>query len=91
MTLAPPRVAPWMDRAACITEDPELFCRVDSIDAATATCARCPVRDVCLTDALRDEQGLVARRRYGIRGGLTPAERWAISERRAYRGKGRSR
>ena len=82
----------WRHRAACLTEDPELFCRDDdSIDAATATRARCPVRDVCLTDALRDEQGLGATSRYGIRGGLTPAERWAISERRAYRGKGRSR
>jgi hypothetical protein len=40
--------------------------------AAKTVCAGCPVRDECLTDALEWE---VPSRRFGIRGGFTPAER----------------
>jgi len=39
---------------------------------AVAVCARCPVRDECLDDAVdRDD-------RHGIRGGMTPAGRKAL-------------
>lgn len=45
----------------------------------------CPVREVCLTQALVDEWGmsLPDRRREGIRGGFTPADRadWERRER----------
>ncbi|MBQ1163739.1 WhiB family transcriptional regulator, partial [Streptomyces sp. A73] len=36
---------------------------------------RCYVRQQCLAETLRAEQGRRAYSRYGIAGGLTPAER----------------
>lgn len=38
-------------------------------DVARQVCARCPVRDACLQDAL------LTRDRFGMRGGLSPHER----------------
>lgn len=43
--------------------------------AAAALCAGCPVIEACLTAAMEAEGDLVARNRYGIRGGLTPKAR----------------
>lgn len=42
---------------------------------ATALCAGCPVKRVCLEDALADEKGLSGRSRYLVRGGYTPKGR----------------
>ena len=66
----------WRERAACREIDPELFfpaaesgpARTRQVAAAKAVCARCPVREQCLTEAL-------ARIPYGIAGGLTEHER----------------
>jgi hypothetical protein len=66
----------WRSRAACRTEPPELFfptaesgpARAAQVAAAKAVCARCPVRQDCLVEALR-------RIPYGICGGLTEHER----------------
>lgn len=44
--------------------------------AARALCAGCPVKQECLTDALREEEGLGPRSRNLVRGGLTPSERY---------------
>jgi WhiB family redox-sensing transcriptional regulator len=73
MTAALSRVrAGWRWRAACARPgvDPELFFPEGGRpEPAKRICARCPVREACLADAIatRDE--------YGIRGGTTPIER----------------
>ena len=66
----PAGVEAWWPRAACKGTDQSLFFADDSesIAAAKAVCARCPVREQCLDFAL---QG----RHYGIWGGLTDKER----------------
>ncbi|MBQ1163502.1 WhiB family transcriptional regulator, partial [Streptomyces sp. A73] len=48
----------------------------DNADLATWICReRCYVRQQCLAETLRAEQGRRADSRYGIAGGLPPAER----------------
>lgn len=66
----------WRRRAACCSEDPELFFPVGSagpalmqIAEAKKICARCPVQTPCLRFAL------VTGQDYGIWGGRTEAER----------------
>lgn len=44
---------------------------------AVAICQRCPHRATCLTEALDEERD--AEYRYGVRGGLTAAERDRIA------------
>jgi positive regulator of sigma E activity len=46
--------------------------------AAKAVCATCPEKQECLTMALRAEVGEPVSLRFGIYGGLTPAERFAL-------------
>lgn len=73
---------PWMDDAACKDEPPDTFFppsegnRQDTPDhpmweRGKAICAGCPVVDDCLAYAVRNEK-------YGLWGGLTPAERSAL-------------
>jgi WhiB family redox-sensing transcriptional regulator len=70
----------WRDRAACLTEDPELFFPVGTtsdediykIIDAKAICTRCEVRTKCLAWAL--ENGMS----HGIWGGMTEDERRAL-------------
>lgn len=64
----------WRDRAACLGLDTDMFFPHPSEDpsAALAVCAACPVREECLTDALKVEP---SSKRYGIRGGLTAKAR----------------
>ncbi len=66
----------WLQRAACVDEDPELFFPVGTTgpalrDLATAksVCARCPVRRECLSWALRTGQAA------GVWGGTCEEER----------------
>jgi WhiB family redox-sensing transcriptional regulator len=65
------RPAPWMRQAACRNSDPELFFptrgATDTVAAAQAICADCPVWVECL------EYGLFERQ--GIWGGLTDRQR----------------
>lgn len=74
----------WRHRAACLTEDPELFFPVGNtgpalaqIEEAKKICARCVVRDQCLTWALENGQD------HGVWGGLSEDERRAIKRRAA--------
>jgi WhiB family redox-sensing transcriptional regulator len=74
----------WRTRAACRGEDPELFFPVGSTGPALAqiaeakqACARCPVREACLTFALSTGQD------HGIWGGLTEDERRNLRRERA--------
>lgn len=72
----------WWRRAACRGCDPEVFfptgstapADVRQIERAKSVCRGCPVRECCLSWAMRFEA-------HGIWGGTTPAERRA--ERRA--------
>ncbi len=64
----------WQEAAACHGRT-SLFYAEDqwSQRIACAICQTCPVRSECLDEARATEDP--ARRRYGVRGGLTPAER----------------
>ena len=72
----------WRQDAACSGMDPEYFFSSEEIAAkrerpereagAKDICARCEVRDECLAYAIE------AGERYGIWGGLNPAERRAF-------------
>ncbi|MFC4001892.1 WhiB family transcriptional regulator [Prauserella oleivorans] len=73
----------WRHRAACRDEDPELFFPVSDMGPgaqqtaeAKSICARCPVRDQCLSYAL--DNGLD----FGVFGGLTERERRELVRRR---------
>ena len=62
----------WRHKAACLTEDPELFFPVGNtgpalqqIEEAKAVCHRCPVMDTCLKWAIETSQDA------GVWGGLT--------------------
>lgn len=61
----------WQQQAACGGMDPGLFFpeRGESVEAAKAVCALCPVRQECLDFAL------VSRETHGIWGGLSERER----------------
>ena len=74
----------WMGESLCSQTDPSLFFS-DKIGSspskmALAVCEACPVRDVCLEDALVYESGEIdtgqsLAEAHGIRGGLTARQR----------------
>lgn len=77
-----PRPAHWSADAACREADPDLFyAEGDTGTALLETaeakrfCARCPVREPCLAEAL--ERG----ERHGVWGGLDTAERRTVTRR----------
>lgn len=81
------RSSDWRAFAACQGEDPELFFPLGGdgrwaaqIQQAKAICGRCPVRQACLDDALKEEGG--RHYRYGIRGGLSETQRRREYEKR---------
>ena len=59
----------WMDHAACLGMDPELFHprRGESTKPAKAVCATCPVQTDCLQWALK------TRQHWGVWGGRSIA------------------
>jgi WhiB family redox-sensing transcriptional regulator len=69
----------WMDDAACLEEDPELFFPDSSTGGhaslAKAVCRRCDVLQVCLSWALETEQP------DGIWGGQNARERRRLQRR----------
>ena len=67
----------WRELADCRGSDLDLWysTAAASIDTARGYCHGCPVRALCLEDALDAEYGLPASKRFGTRAGLTPAER----------------
>ena len=69
----------WRHRAACLTEDPELFFPIGNtgpalmqIAEAKKVCRRCDVREACLQWALDAGQD------HGVWGGLSEDERRAM-------------
>jgi len=74
----------WRHRAACLTEDPELFFPIGSsgpalaqVEVAKRICMRCDVREQCLAWALENGQD------HGVWGGLSEDERRALKRRQA--------
>lgn len=48
------------------------------IDEAKRACARCPLLADCLREALEQEDSKDGGSRFGVRGGLTPRERYRL-------------
>ncbi|MGW2342912.1 WhiB family transcriptional regulator [Streptomyces sp. NPDC001661] len=78
----------WLDRAACVEEDPDLFFpvgttgpAVDDVEAAKEVCRRCPVIMECLRWAVATGQTT------GVWGGASESERAGLlrAERRRAR------
>jgi WhiB family redox-sensing transcriptional regulator len=76
----------WRTRAACSSEDPELFFpigttgpAVEQVEAAKRVCAGCAVREDCLEFALASNQEA------GIWGGFTEDERRTLKRARQRR------
>ncbi len=69
--------------AACLNHWPDLWhCdHPEDTAIAVAICRTCPVRQMCLDDALTEEDGVGAGYRYGIRGALTPTQRSRLDHR----------
>ena len=71
-------------KAACLTEDPELFFPIGNtgpallqIEEAKRVCRRCEVREQCLNWALDNGQD------HGVWGGMSEDERRALKRRQA--------
>lgn len=71
---------PWRERAACKGRDVNIFFARTKAgqEVAKAVCRNCPVRRICLDDALAYEGKKRASGRYGVVGGLTAIERAQI-------------
>lgn len=69
----------WVWSAACLDGDVNLWFDLDdaTIEEAKQVCATCPARQPCLDNAMTEEANVGMSYRFGIRGGLTPAERWS--------------
>jgi WhiB family redox-sensing transcriptional regulator len=80
-----PEGGDWRQQAACAQPgiDPEWFFPDPGHQGKRAkrVCARCPVRDACLTSAL----AIPEAEDYGVRGGLTQRERLQLRRRLARR------
>lgn len=76
------RAADWRDRALCAlpaNRTVDFFPHPtdeQGIAKATALCEACPVRQLCLLDAIAQEGGSRPEYRWGIRGGLTGDQRF---------------
>lgn len=82
----------WVDRAACyglgdrtffddpwpLFADGEQGCDPDAVAKARDVCAGCPVRVQCFSDAMEVEDGAAEVMRHGMRGGVTPSQRYSI-------------
>lgn len=80
-----PNIAPeppaWTRDALCLQFDPELW-YPDAGQPGTEAkqiCEQCPARVSCFVASMREEDGIGRESRFGIRGGLTPTERWRLS------------
>jgi WhiB family redox-sensing transcriptional regulator len=76
--LGSPDSTDWVLSAACAGTDPELFFpgRGQPNRDAKQVCASCSVRAECLEDALERRDFV------GVRGGLSPRERYAVARQR---------
>jgi len=76
----------WRDAALCRDVNDDTFFPSPGDTAATeyakSICALCPVRPTCLAEALAEEGGRTKVNRFGVRGGLTHSQRYALYTRR---------
>ena len=73
-----PPAPEWQRSAACRGSDPTLFHGTPSGHRrAQLLCRRCSVADICLWSAMVDEAATPYR--YGVWGGLTPAQRHRLA------------
>ena len=81
-TSAPPLW--WRDQAECVGTFTDSWA-VPSEDqgAALSMCLVCPVASECLEAALMEEGSMQAAGRFGLRGGMTPVQRYALYQARA--------
>lgn len=78
----------WSINALCATDQfagrRDLWFPTPGDDAAIAearsVCKQCPVRQECLTAALREEGGVHPYKRHGIRAGMTGHQRRSLYE-----------
>lgn len=87
----------WLGRAKCKDAETSAFYEDSLRDGRDVTedelhlsvidfyCERCPVRRQCLELALESEGSAPPKHRFGIKAGLTPAQRYSINRRRAAR------
>lgn len=86
----PPQAADnqWRYRGACRGVDPELFYEHTSStvrETAKAVCWSCPVRRACMLAVMAEEAAFGGsaqqneKYRFGVRGGYTSGERWAMA------------
>jgi hypothetical protein len=54
----------------------------EALATARSFCDRCPVRRECFAQALEDDDGNQVDFRFGLRGGMTPAQRWSAEHRK---------
>lgn len=68
----------WVGYAACVDVPTHLFYpdKHHKAEAAKAVCARCPVREQCLNEAMS------RRDPHGVWGGLSPEERKSLRRER---------
>lgn len=71
----------WVKDAACGGVPVDLFFTGATEEEALAYCKHCPVRKLCLADALIEEASAPAGR-YGVRGGKTAKERQRLQRQR---------
>ena len=63
----------WREGRACRKVDPEMFFDDDREKLAIALCFKCPVRELCLSWAMRHNE------KHGVWGGLTELERRQVN------------
>lgn len=72
----------WRESAVCREVDDDTFFPAlgdtSGINYAKTICAGCPVRQACLVEALREEGGKAKNNRFGVRGGKSAGQRYAM-------------
>lgn len=86
MSISEPLDNEWLLDASCKGMDPNLFVPDNQSQGAATVyreaqqiCAYCPVRSECLATAMDEEHGEALTARYGVRGGMTPKERYLLA------------
>ena len=72
----------WWDHAACSGKPTEWWFTERTYRKARQICQICPVRQACLDDAMTIEAHTEHSGRWGLWGGLTPTERWELTDHR---------
>ncbi|MFD0358271.1 WhiB family transcriptional regulator [Streptomyces sp. NPDC127110] len=76
----------WHEEAPCAEVGAEIFFaekgRTDIVAEARKICASCPLRERCLDEAMRQEEGQPKEFRSGIRAGLSPTQRARLATER---------